>query len=54
MLLYDAETLIAVASIFEDLRKEYSLSKVTVHYNDRRFLSQLLDKYPQKHESGMV
>lgn len=50
MLLYDAETLIAVASIFEDLRKEYSLSKVTVHYNDRRFLSQLLDKYPQKHE----
>ncbi len=50
MILYDAEILIVVASIFEDLKKEYPISKVTVHYNDRRFLSQLLDMYPQKTE----
>jgi len=51
MLLYDAETLLVIANVFEQLRQLYFQGmSITVHYNDRRFLAKLLDHYPQKNE----
>ena len=50
MVFYDAETLLVIAKIFEEIRKEYQIWKVTIHYNDRKFLAKLLDDYPNKSE----
>lgn len=51
MLFYDAETLIVIANIFEDIRKDYLKWKaITIHYNDRKFLAKLLDHYSTKDE----
>lgn len=49
MLFYDAETLIVIANVFEDIRKNYLKWKsISIHYNDRKFLAKLLDHYPNK------
>lgn len=49
MYFYDAETLIVIANILEEIRKKYFPNKsITIHYNDRKFLSWLLDHYPNK------
>jgi len=49
MLFYDAETLVVIANIFEELRQTYfSDMSITIHYNDRKFLTKLLDHYPNK------
>ncbi len=49
MLWYDAETLIVIAHIFDLLKQRYFPDMtVSIHYNDRRFLSALLDHYPQR------
>ncbi len=50
MIFYDAETLIVIANIFDKIRKDKKLWKVTIHYNDRKFLSKLLDHYINKSE----
>lgn len=47
MIFYDAETLIVIWNIFQEIQREYlNIWKVTIHYNDRRFLSKLIDHYP--------
>ena len=49
MLFYDAETLIVIANVFEDIRKNYLKWKsISIHYNDRKFLAKLLDHYTNK------
>ena len=49
MVFYDAETLIVIANILEEIRKEYFPNKtISIHYNDRKFLSKLLDDLANK------
>jgi len=51
MIFYDAETLVVIGNIFQELQREYpSIGKVTIHYNDRKFLAKLLDHYTNKSE----
>jgi len=51
MMLYDAETLLVIAHVFDQLKHTYfSDMSITIHYNDRKFLAKLLDHYPQKTE----
>lgn len=47
---YDAETLIVIGNIFKEITESKNLWKVTIHYNDRKFLAKLLDHYPTKDE----
>lgn len=49
MVFYDAETLIVIANILEEIRTIYFPKKtITLHYNDRKFLSTLLDDLSNK------
>lgn len=49
MLFYDAETLVVIANIFEEIKEKYFKWKsISIHYNDRKFLAKLLDHYPNK------
>lgn len=51
MILYDAETLLVIAQVFDQLKQRYfNAMSITIHYNDRKFLAKLLDHYPQKAE----
>ncbi len=51
MIFYDAETLVVIANILEEIRKIYFPKKtITIHYNDRKFLAKLLDDLSNKDE----
>jgi histidyl-tRNA synthetase len=48
MIFYDAETLLVIADVFDEIKAKLNLWSITVHYNDRKFLANLLDHYPNK------
>lgn len=51
MAFYDAETLIVIANILEEIRQEYFPNKsISIHYNDRKFLASMLDDLSNKDE----
>ncbi|MEI6426399.1 MAG: histidine--tRNA ligase [Candidatus Absconditabacteria bacterium] len=51
MIFYDAETLIVIANILDEIKKTYFSDKgITIHYNNRKLIEGLLADYTNKGE----